>query len=106
MRVHIVLPPTERVGPADGLVFEMPDVPRPGDFITIQRRGQEGTTDFVVRRRLWTLEHPSCAPAHPHAGEAPVGATRAVAIECEFAVGSLPSEEHWKVPVGALRQMR
>ncbi|MFQ5954606.1 MAG: hypothetical protein ACE5JZ_06050 [Kiloniellales bacterium] len=98
MRVHVVLVPTEREEPAGGLAFEMPDVPRPGDHVTIQRSDQEGTSDFIVRRRYWTLEHPKCAPVHPHTGESIVGVTRAVTIECEFAVGSLPSEEHKKIP--------
>jgi hypothetical protein len=104
MRVNVVLLATGRTPTAAALAFEMPDLPRPGDHITIQRRGQEGTTEFIVRRRYWTLEHPSCAPVHPHAGECIVGATRAVTIECEFAVGSFPSEEHKSLPAAPIHQ--
>ncbi len=99
MKVHVIFTPRETDQPVDGLEFDMPDVPRPGDCITIQRPGQEGATDFIVRQRYWTLEHPQCAPA-PKAGESVVGSTRAVTIECEFSVGALSSEEHKRVAAG------
>ncbi len=99
MKVHVIFTPREADQPVDGLDFEMPGAPRPGDCITIQRPGQEGAMDFIVRRRYWTLEYPQCAPA-PKAGESVVGSTRAVTIECEFAVGALSSEEHKRVAAG------
>ena len=97
MRVNLKFVSNEGEEPSDGFDFEMPDVPRPGDRITIQRPGQEGTSDFIVRRRLWILDYPECAPAHHHAGESVTGAIRAVTVECEFAAGPYSSEEHKRV---------
>jgi hypothetical protein len=99
MKVHLIFAPRDADEPIDGLEFDMPDAPRPGDRITIQRPGQEGATDFIVRQRSWMLEHPQCAPA-PEAGKSVVGSTRAVTIECEFTVGAYSSEEHKRVAAG------
>jgi hypothetical protein len=93
MRVHVAFIPSDHEALDDGLDFDMPGVPQPGDRITIQRPGQEGSADFIVRRAHWTLEHPVCGPL-PRAGAGVVGSARAVTIECEFAVGPLSSEEH------------
>ncbi len=98
-KVRVIFTPREADQPVDGLEFGMPDAPRPGDCITIQRSGQEGATDFIVRQRYWTIEYPQCAAA-PKAGESVVGGTRAATIECEFAVGALSSEEHEQIAAG------
>lgn len=97
MRVNLAFVSNEGVEPPDGLDFEMPDVPCPGDRITIQRPGQEGSSDFIVRRRHWTLDHPECGPPRHHVGETVTGTTRAVTVECEFAIGPYSSEEHKRV---------
>lgn len=94
MKVSLVFAPREGEKAAQSLDFEMLDVPRPGDLVTIVRPGQEGASSFVVRRRCWTLDYPECGPANPRAGQSVVGKALAVAVECEFSVGPFASEEH------------
>lgn len=95
MRVELVLVPIEDEEPHHNLMFEMPGVPQTGDCVTISRPGQSGSTEFVVRRTCWTLNHPETGSNH-HAGESIVGSTVSVAVECEFAAGPYSSEEHKK----------
>ena len=76
-----------------GMDFEMPSVPRAGDLVTVSHPDQEGQTWFVVRRAVWSLDHPGAAG--PYRADAhPVGAPGKVVLECEFAVGPYQSEEH------------
>jgi len=93
MRVELVLVPIEDEEPHHKLVFEMPGVPQPGDCVTISRPGQSGSSEFIVKRTCWTLDHPETGSIH-HAGESIVGVTTAVTVECEFVAGPYSFEEH------------
>lgn len=76
-----------------GMDFEMPSVPRAGDLVTVSHPNQEGQTWFVVRRAIWSLDHPGVALPY-RADERSIGAPGTVILECEFAVGPYQSEEH------------
>jgi hypothetical protein len=76
-----------------GMDFEMPSVPRAGDLVTVSHPDQEGQTWFVVRRTIWSLDHPGAAGPY-RADTHPTGAPGKVILECEFAVGPYQSEEH------------
>ena len=80
------------------LIVEVPALPRVGDHISIQRPPHEtdlfaGTIDFFVLSVRWNLEYPDNEtfedPENPT-----VGITRAVALECEFALASTSSGSH------------
>ena len=71
-----------------------------GDRVTISRPGQEGCSNFVVRRTQWDLEFPDDNRSH-RAGEIIVGSTNSVTVECTFAVGPYSSEEHKRTAPGA-----
>lgn len=81
--------------PSHSLTFDLPGVPQSGDKVTISRPGQEGCSNFIVRRAHWNLDHPGDPVPH-RAGELIVGNTSAITVECTFAVGSYASEEHKK----------
>ena len=91
------------------LDFELPGVPQPGDYIIIERPGQTGTEDFIVRRTWWFLAHPN-PPLSAHAAGTTCGSVRAVMVECEFARGAFSSEAHAQAckaydrPKGNLRE--
>jgi hypothetical protein len=72
------------------LQFELPSVPQPGSYISITRPDQQGTEDFIVRRSLWHLEHPTTGAY----GEGETGTMWELGVECEFARGPYSSDEH------------
>jgi len=101
MKVELVLVPIEDEEPRHTLVFEMPGVPRAGDCVTISRPCQSGSTEFIVSRTCWTLDHPETGSIH-HAGESVVGVTTSVTVECQFVAGPYSFEEHRRVGVSGV----
>lgn len=99
MNIQFLLFPDEGDKPDHCLTFDLPGVPQAGDRVTISRPGQEGCTNFIVRRTLWDLDFPDAVMSH-RAGEVVVGTTSAVTVECAFAVGPYSSEEHKGVTAG------
>ena len=74
------------------LQFELPSVPQPGNYISIIGPDQQvGSEDFIVRRSLWHLEHPTTG-AYGEEGE--TGTMRGLYVQCEFARGPYSSDEH------------
>lgn len=93
MYIQFLLFQDEGDEPDHSLTFDLPGVPQAGDSVTISRPGQEGSSNFVVRRTRWDLDFPNDKPAY-RAGEIIIGSTSGVTVECVFAVGSYASEEH------------
>ncbi len=93
MNVQFLLYLDEEDEPNHSLSFDLPSIPQTGDLVTISRPGQEGCTNFVVRRTQWDLDFPDDQTTH-RAGENVVGTTTAVTVECTYAVGPFSSEEH------------
>lgn len=75
------------------LDFEVPELPREGDYICITRPGQTGNEDFIVRRVWWALET-EAEPKGP-------GKVTSIHVECEYAVSDFSSESHAKVAKGS-----
>lgn len=100
MKIQFLLFQDEEDLPDQSLVFDLPGVPQTGDVVTISRPGQEGYTNFVVRRIQWDLDYPDNKPVH-RTDEIVIGRTSAVTAECTYAVGPYSSEEHKKVAPGA-----
>lgn len=83
-------------GEADySLKFELPNVPRPGDYVSIMRPTAPGTEDFIVRRTWWHLDYPESPDVLiGEAGDAYWGSVRQLIVECEFAKGLTSGEGH------------
>lgn len=93
MKVRLVFVPPGG-GEADYMLdFELPGVPQPGDYISIQRPKQNGTIDFIVRRSWWYLDYPN-DDLYGDVHNLVYGMARVVVVECEFAIGPASSEEH------------
>lgn len=101
MNVQFLLFMDEEEDPNHTLVFDLPNIPQNGDLVTISRPGQEGCTDFVVRRTQWDLDFPDDKTSH-RAGEIVIGSTAAVTVECTYTVGPYSSEEHKRAVPGTL----
>ena len=91
MEATLVFVPPGGGDPEYSLQFELPSVPQPGSYISITRPDQQvGTEDFIVRRSLWHLEHPTTGAY----GEGETGTMRELSVQCEFARGPYSSDEH------------
>jgi hypothetical protein len=91
MKVNLAFVPPEGGDVEYSLEFELPSVPQPGNYISITRPGQLGAEEFIVRRILWHLEHPTTG-AYGEEGE--TGTMRGLYVQCEFARGPYSSDEH------------
>jgi hypothetical protein len=81
--------------------FELPELPRVGDYISIHRpdvRKPLGE-DLIVRAVWWGLEHPE---THGFASGESKGTLRDLLIECDIAEGPYATE-HWLRIVAAAR---
>jgi hypothetical protein len=81
------------------LEFDLPGVPQRGDYISVTRPGQTGTEDFIVRRTWWLLDYPHksemrVSEPNKELPPAPMGAVKQLCVECEFALGPYPSDDH------------
>ena len=75
------------------LDFELPGVPQPGDYISITRPNEQGTSDFIVRRTWWSLHYPSDA-TYKVDGDSTHGSVKEINVECEYARAFTSSEGH------------
>jgi hypothetical protein len=76
------------------LEFELPGVPNVGDYVSVQRTGQNGTEDFVVRGCWWELEHPTNQTGSPPNRQ---GSVQFLHVKCEAVLGprSTPGHQDW-----------
>jgi hypothetical protein len=95
MDVKLVFVPPGGGKAVYSLDFDVPAIPRPGDYITVMRPNQTGTEDFVVRRGWWVFQHRE-ARTIQNSQDVVRGSTQSVAVECEFARGHYSSEDHQK----------
>lgn len=87
MKLRLVFVPPGG-GEADySLDFDSPAVPVKGDYITITRKDQDGTENFIVKRTWWSFS----VGANGEGGR-----NDGVYVECEFAKGPLSSTSHKK----------
>lgn len=93
MKVRLMFVPTGGGEIDYSLDFELPAIPQPGDYITVQRDGESGTEDFIVRRTWWYLKYPHGAVVGRAQGDEK-GSVREIGVECEFATGPYSSESH------------
>ena len=95
VRVRLyVCEPGERK-PDFSLAFDLPEVPRPGDYISVHREDKETphTEDLVVRHIWWNLETTETRTSSSE-DEERVGNLREIGLECEMALGPY-STDRW-----------
>lgn len=89
----VVVPPGG--GETDySLDFDLPELPRPGDYICVSRPDRNGHENFIVRRTWWMLDFPM--RESDEGNKNIVGTISKVFVECEFANGPYDSESHKK----------
>ena len=114
MKVTLVFVPPGGGETDYSLDFDLPAVPRTGDYICIRRPGGEvGQEEFIVRRSWWSLVYPvsgdssrsivklklgsipaGATVANESPNPPPVGSLSQLVVECEFALGPYPTDGH------------
>jgi hypothetical protein len=95
MKVTLVFVP-QGGGEADyQLDFDMPLLPRPGDYIRV-RRPETGvqSADFMVRRAWWDLHYPTDDAYSRPNQTPPCGKTEGFFVECEYALSPRSTDAH------------
>ena len=99
MQLVVVIREAGSLKPDYSLAFDLPAIPRQGDYISIQRPGLPWpyAEDMIVRQVWWRLNHPETeARALLDAAEEPVvGNTDEIIVECEPAIGPWSSDK-WR----------
>ena len=95
MKANLVFVPPGGGEANYSLDFDLPALPRVGDYLSITRPGETGTYDFKVRQIWWHLDYPDNKP-YRIVDEDPVvyGSVKELVVECEFAIGPSSCEEH------------
>ena len=80
------------------LEFDLPEIPKVGDYISIFRPNNPNhSEDLIVRHVWWHLYHPETRGFAP--GKQMVGNVQDVMVECDAALGPYASE-NWRFTVG------
>lgn len=81
--------------PDYGLYFEIPELPKVGDYVSIQRPDNAGEwgEDLIVRHIWWRLNHPETGGAVT--GNEKIGSVKEIYIECDKALGPW-SSDRWR----------
>lgn len=90
-----------RLKPDYSLSFEVPAIPRAGDYLSIQRPDEPEPygEDMIVRQVWWRLRHPETS-GFAVDGEEKVGDSHEVIVECEPATGPYSSDK-WLKSLGS-----
>lgn len=101
MEVNIVIREPGRLKPDYSMLFELPELPRPGDYISVTRPDEPEpySEDFVVRAVWWRLHHPETEAV---TSKPKTGGLREIFVECEIAVGPYASDR-WRKSVDHAR---
>lgn len=101
IRVTIVVREIGRLKPDYSLDFDLPEVPRSGDYISIQRpdKPEPFGEDLIVRKVWWRLDHPE---TNGFGSDQPkIGSVREMVVECEVALGPYSSDDWRRLAEGA-----
>lgn len=95
MQVVVVVRESGRLKPDYSLPFELPELPRVGDYISVQRPDQPEPwgEDMIVRQIWWRLNHPETGGYG--SGDLKVGSVQEIFVECDPAVGPYSSDQ-WR----------
>jgi hypothetical protein len=93
--VIVVVREIDRTKPEYSLHFELPELPRIGDYISVYRPdSQFHTEDLVVRHIWWHLQYDDTRGV-VESGHEHVGKVREIMIECDQAIGP-HSRDRWR----------
>lgn len=97
VRVIVVIREVGRLGPDYSLEFDLPELPRIGDYISIQRPDHRVPygEDLIVRQVWWRLDHPETRGTVPSDQTIRVGKVREIFVECDAAIGPY-SSDNWR----------
>ena len=87
--------------PDFSLEFDLPEIPRPGDYISVSRPDTPPpwSEDLIVRRIWWRLRHPEIAAV---ARERKIGTAAEIVVECDPALGPTSSDA-WRAALEAAK---
>lgn len=94
-RVIVVVRETGNLAPDYSLEFELPEVPKAGAYISIQRPDTPAPygEDMIVEQVWWRLQHPETAGFG--SGPPKIGGVIEIFVECRPAIGPY-SSDHWR----------
>jgi hypothetical protein len=86
------------------LWFDLPEVPRVGDYISIRRPDlpKPYGEDLIVRHIWWRLEHPETRGVVPEGTEM-TGSVTEIFVECDPAIGPWASDR-WRDSLESAKQ--
>jgi hypothetical protein len=95
IKVCIIIREPGRTKPDYSLDFNLPTLPRKGDYISVQRPDKPSPwgEDMIVREIWWRLNHPETGGSS--SSQPKVGAVHEIMIECEPATSPY-SSDNWK----------
>ena len=101
VRVLITVREIGRLKPDYSLDFDLPEVPRSGDYISVQRpdKPEPYGEDLIVRKVWWRLNHPETG-GYSH-GNAKIGSVNEIIIECDPAASPYSSDQWLQLIEGA-----
>ena len=96
MQIVVVIREAGSLKPDYSLEFDLPAIPRQGDYISIQRPNLPWPfgEDLIVRQIWWRLKYPETR-AVGEASEKALGNTDEIIVECEPAIGPWSSDK-WR----------
>ncbi|MEQ1718154.1 MAG: hypothetical protein ABL907_19610 [Hyphomicrobium sp.] len=95
VKAHVVIREIGREKPDYSLLFDFPELPRIGDYISVYRPDAKHTEDLVVRHVWWHLDYPDDGIGIHKSGREPVGKAREVFVECDQAIGPY-ARDRWR----------
>ncbi|MET4601086.1 hypothetical protein ABIB90_000537 [Bradyrhizobium sp. JR4.1] len=103
-RVTIVVREVEKPNPEYSLEFDLPEVPKIGSYISINRpdNPEPYSEDMIVEKVWWRLHHPETRPSYSANEPAKIGKATEIFVECIQATGPY-SSDHWRDMLNARR---
>src|SRR5271155_804829 len=94
-RVSVVVREVGRLKPDYSLEFDLPEIPQPGSYVSVQRPDQPEPygEDLIVEQVWWRLKHPETAGFGT--GPPKIGTVAEILVECTPAVGPW-STDRWR----------
>jgi hypothetical protein len=91
-RVNVIIREAGSLKPDYSLDFDLPEVPKPGSYISIQPPDKPDPygEDLIVEKVWWGLKHPETAGFG--SGPAKIGSVVEIFVECSPAIGPWSSD--------------
>lgn len=105
VEVVIVVREVRTPKPDFSVVFELPEIPRVGSYISINRPDHKEPygEDLIVKRVWWRLHHPNTSGFET--GERQLGRVTEIFVECDPAVGPWSSDDWRKLYEGRVEEL-